>query len=77
MDQKPYDSHPRYFKNIITGNVYKFTSGTEGNLHIVNDGVSRFPSDYEPKVLRTHTDHTIWLEVMPDGSNLYANTEME
>ncbi len=71
------DTHPRYFKNVETGNVYKFTDGTTGCLHIVNDGVSRFPSDYAPRKLHTHTDPTTWTEVLSNGESLYSSEEVK
>lgn len=68
--------YPRYFKNKETKNVYKFISESEGNLHIVNDGTSRFPSDYSLRNLHSHVDSSMWEEVAASGASLLSEVDL-
>ena len=56
-------TYPRYFQNIITGNIYRFVSERRGSLYKVMDGITRFPSDYSERDLYPCTDVANWVEV--------------
>lgn len=63
--------YPKYFRNKETTNVYKFIALKEGKLHIVNDGVSRFPSDFAIINLYRHDETTVWEEVNSQGGSIW------
>jgi len=60
--------YPKYFRNTVTGDIYKFTSENRGCLHEANDNVTRFPSDYDERELAPHNLKSIWEEVTVDDT---------
>lgn len=70
------ENYPRWFKNRETKNVFEFTEEKKGKLHLVEDGVSRFPSDYAIRGLHTHKDSSSWEEVKQSGEPLFDMSDL-
>jgi len=69
--------YPRYFENIITGNVYKFESVDTARLYSAKDSVTRLSCDFALKKVTPHTDNSIWMAMSIDEKIHNKETKIE